>query len=129
MLGAGPTRRAPTVVLGGEAVLRDALRDVARRLMDAVDPELPRHVEAVLAAVPGIEGVDRVRVRWVGHALWAEAEVVSDCELRLDEAHTIAEDARHRLLHAVPRLTHVTVHASPCNHAGTDHHALTAHHA
>lgn len=109
-------------------VLRDAARDVSRRLMDAVDPDLPARVEGVLAGVLGVEAVDHVRIRWVGHELWAEAEVVSDCDLRLDEAHAIAEDARHRLLHGVPRLAHVTIHTSPCGHAGADHHALTAHH-
>jgi hypothetical protein len=32
------------------------------------------------------------------------------------------------MLHAVPKLTEVTVHVDPCNHHGIDHHAAVAHH-
>ncbi len=109
-------------------VLRGAARDIYRRLMDSVDPELVEHVTAVLTAAPGIEAVEAVRIRWVGHALRAEAEVVSDCELTVAEAHAIAEEAHHLLLHQVPRLAQATIHTSPCSHDGRDHHAPTAHH-
>jgi cation diffusion facilitator family transporter len=109
-------------------VLRSAARDIYRRLMDSVDPELVERVTALLRAAPGIEGVEAVRIRWVGHALRAEAEVVSDCELTIAEAHDIAEEAHHRLLHQVPRLAQATIHTSPCSHDGRDHHVPTAHH-
>ena len=109
-------------------VLKAAARDIYRRLMDSVDPTLVDRVEEVLLAADGVEAVEAVRIRWVGHELWAEAEIVSDCELVLTEAHGIAEEARHRLLHDVPRLAQATIHSSPCDHDGRDHHATTAHH-
>ena len=49
--------------------LRDAALEVYRRLMDAVDPELVDRVEAELLATPGVLGIGRVRLRWIGHAL------------------------------------------------------------
>lgn len=110
------------------AVLEKAARDIYRRLMDSVDPELVDGVQQVLGRMPGVEAVDAIRIRWVGHELRAEAEIVSDCELTLAAAHAIAEDARHQLLHQVPRLTQATIHTSPCDHDGHDHHATTAHH-
>ena len=109
-------------------VLKGAARDVYRRLMDSVDPDLVERVDTVLASVPGVEGVEAVRIRWIGHELRAEAEIVSDCELSLADAHAIAEDARHRLLHEIPQLSEATIHSSPCGHDGRDHHAGTAHH-
>jgi cation diffusion facilitator family transporter len=109
-------------------VLKGAARDIYRRLMDSVDPELSDRVHEVLAAVPGIERVEAVRIRWIGHELRAEAEVVSDCELTVTEAHAIAEEGHHRLLHQVPRLAQATIHTSPCEHDGSDHHSVTAHH-
>ncbi len=109
-------------------VLRGAAKEVYRRLMDAVDPDIARRVELVLVEVPGVEAVDAVRVRWIGHHLHAEAEIVSDCDLTLAQAHDVAEECRHRLLHEVPRLAHATIHTSPCSHDGRDHHAATAHH-
>ena len=104
------------------AVLRGAGREVLRRLMDAVDPDLVSSVEAVLADVEGVEDVGTVRVRWIGHTLHAEADIVVDMDLTVAAGHAIAEDARHALLHHVPRLTDANIHADPCGHDGSDGH-------
>lgn len=109
-------------------VLKNAARDIYRRLMDSVDPDLVDAVNGVVAAVPGIQAVEAVRIRWVGHELQAEIQVVSDSDLSFAEAHAIAEEVHHRLLHEVPRLSRATIHTSPCSHDGRDHHATTAHH-
>ena len=109
-------------------VVKNAARDIYRRLMDAVDPALVEQVSATLARVEGIESVDAVRIRWIGHELHAEAEVTSDRSLSLARAHDIAEDARHQLLHDVRRLTEVTIHTSPAIRDGEDPHSVTAHH-
>ncbi len=106
------------------SVLRDAARQVYRRLMDAVDEELVDEVEAVLAATPGVRAVGQTRLRWIGHALRAECEVVVDPDLSLTAAHDIAVDAEHRLLHEVKRLTAAFIHADP---EGVTHEALTGH--
>ncbi len=109
-------------------VLKDAARDIYRRLMDSVDPDLVDEVGRVLASVPGVQSVESVRIRWIGHELRAEAEIVSDADLSLAVAHAIAEEAHHRLLHDIRRLTYAVIHSSPCGHDGRDHHAATAHH-
>jgi len=44
-------------------VLKDAARDIYRRLMDSVEPELVDEVHGVLAAVPGVQAVKEVRIR------------------------------------------------------------------
>jgi cation diffusion facilitator family transporter len=106
-------------------VLVEAGRQVYRRLMDAVDETLVDEVEAVLLSTPGVLAVGEIRVRWIGHALRAECEVVVDPALTLAEGHAIAVEAEHRMLHQVRRLTSVFIHADP---EGPEHHALTAHH-
>jgi cation diffusion facilitator family transporter len=110
-------------------VLKDAGRDVLMRIMDGVDPAIRDASEAVLAGVPGVEGVGDVRIRWIGHRLHAEAEVVVDEARTIGEAHDIAERARHALLHDVPHLTSAIIHADPCGRGGSDPHADLAHHA
>ncbi len=110
-------------------VLRDAAREVYRRLMDAVDPRLVDQVEGVLRAVPGVLDVGEVRLRWIGHALRAECAVVVAAAASVVEGHRVAEEAQHRLLHDLPRLTAALVHADPAVGDGDDHHELTAHHA
>jgi len=109
-------------------VLKDAARDIYRRLMDSVEPGLVDDVRRVLGTVPGVQAVEAVQIRWLGHELRAEADVTSDADLSLADAHAIAEEAHHRLLHDIRRLGHVTIHTSPCGHDGRDHHAATAHH-
>lgn len=99
------------------AVLGRAVRDIFRRLMDAVDPELVDVAEAALAARPGVRSVRSVRMRWIGHRLHADAELDIDPATSLEDAHHIAHDAEHDLTHAVPRLDSALVHAYPAHTA------------
>lgn len=109
-------------------MLKHAARDIYRRLMDTVDPALVDQSGTVLSSVPGVEEVQSVRLRWVGHELRAEAELISDADLSLADTHAIAEEAHHRLLHDITRLREATIHSNPCGHDGRDHHSATAHH-
>lgn len=96
-------------------VLRGAVRDIFRRLMDAVDPELVDAAEACLAARPGIRSVRSIRMRWIGHRIHADAELDIDPNNSLEDAHRIAHDAEHQLTHAVPKLDSALVHAYPAH--------------
>ncbi|KKC04095.1 cation diffusion facilitator family transporter [Mycobacterium nebraskense] len=98
------------------AVLYRAVRDIFRRLMDAVDPKLVDTAEACLAARPGVRSVRSIRMRWIGHQLHADAELDIDPGTSLEDAHRIAHDAEHELTHAVPRLHSALVHAYPAHH-------------
>jgi cation diffusion facilitator family transporter len=95
------------------AVLRTAVRDVFRRLLDAIDPDLVDAAEAALAAEPGVIAVRSVKMRWIGHHIHADAELDIDPAVSLTEAHRIAHDAEHTLTHAVPKLSSALVHAYP----------------
>jgi cation diffusion facilitator family transporter len=110
------------------AVLRQAAREIYRRLMDAVDPVLVAQAEQTLRATPGVLGVGQVRLRWIGHQLRAECEVIVDTGASAVQAHQVAVSAEHNLLHALPRLAAALVHADPQAQAGDDHHAVLASH-
>lgn len=112
------------------AVLRDASRQIYRRLMDAVDPGAVDAAEAALAAVEGVRGVGAVKMRWIGHALRAEADIIVDARLTVVDAHAVAVHAEHALIHAVPRLEAATVHTdhAPLPGGAGDPHATLAHH-
>jgi len=97
------------------AVLRTAVRDVFRRLLDAIDPELVDAAEAALAAEPGVTAVRSVKMRWIGHRIHADAELDIDPETSLTDAHRIAHEAEHTLTHAVPKLSSALVHAYPAS--------------
>jgi cation diffusion facilitator family transporter len=110
-------------------VLRGAVRDVYRRLMDAVDPEMVDAAEHALHSVPGVQAVESVRLRWIGHRVRAEADLVVDHALSVWEGHEVAVEAKHELLHRIPKLDDATVHVSPSPRDGEDPHARLAHHA
>jgi len=94
-------------------VLRTAARDVFARLLDGVDPHLVESAEQALATEPGVRGVRRLRMRWIGHRLHADAELDIDPDLSLGEAHRLAHNAEHTLTHAVPKLSSALIHAYP----------------
>jgi cation diffusion facilitator family transporter len=108
-------------------VLKDAAREIYRRLMDRVDPELVDRAEQALRGVPGVRDVSGLRLRWIGHRMRAEAAIVVDARLSLLAAHEIAADAEHQLTHQVPRLTGATVHVDPDSHPGGHHHRDLSH--
>src|SRR3984885_5340940 len=108
------------------AVLRQAAREIWRRLMDAVDPALVDRAEQALAETPGVLGTGQVRLRWIGHQLRAECEVIVDSGATAVEAHQVAVSAEHALWHALPRLTDALGRADPQSHAGAGHHARQA---
>ena len=110
------------------AVLRQAAREIYRRLMDAVDPALVDQVDQRLRATPGVLGVGQVRLRWIGHHLRAECEAIVDGGATAVQAHQVAVDAEHGLLRALPRLAAAMVHADPQPREGDDLHAILASH-
>jgi cation diffusion facilitator family transporter len=109
------------------AVLRQAVREIYRRLMDAVDPALVDQAERVLRATPGVLGVGQVRMRWVGHQLRAECEIAVPSDISAVQAHQLTVSAEHALLHAMPRLSGALVHADP-QVPGADPHLVLADH-
>jgi cation diffusion facilitator family transporter len=109
-------------------VLKQATGQMLGRLMDAVEPELVEQVETIAASVPEVQSVDRLRLRWLGHALEASMAITVDCDLTVSQGHRVSEEVRHRLLHEVRRLDTAVIHVNPCDHSGEDAHVLTRHH-
>jgi cation diffusion facilitator family transporter len=109
-------------------VLRDAAREVYRRLMDAVDPHLVDQAETVIRSTPGVVDVTEVRLRWHGHKLLAEARITVDTSMSLVDAHHLSHEVEHELVHGVRRLTAATIHAEPLAADADPAHALVSHH-
>lgn len=95
------------------AMLRDAGRQVFRRLMDAVDPSLVTKIEEAALGVEGVSNVRRTRARWVGHRLDISLHIEVDEDLSLAEAHDIAMSVRRHMFATVGKLNEVDVHVEP----------------
>jgi cation diffusion facilitator family transporter len=109
-------------------VLWQAAREVFGRIMDRVDESVVTAGEQAISHVDGVASLDRLRMRWIGHNLFAEVEISADPALSLAQSHDVAEAVRHELLHKVRRLADATVHVSPSPDGQTDPHSQTAHH-
>ena len=68
-------------------------RDIGRRLLDGVDPGLVAQAEEAVGSVPGITGVEEVRLRWTGHRLNVEATVTSDPAMPVGRFHELEHEA------------------------------------
>lgn len=109
-------------------IVKDTVVAMWQRLMDAVDPTIVDGLEQAARAVHGVERVDDTRVRWSGHRLLAETHITVNEDLPTRASHLIAEEVRHALFHAQPKLVDVTIHVEPCGHCGGNPHEVTAHH-
>jgi cation diffusion facilitator family transporter len=109
-------------------IVKDTAVTMWRRLMDAVDPAMVEAMERTARRIPGAEDVHDVRIRWIGHKLQSELHITVNEDLSTYESHHLAEQVRHALFDAQPKLSAVTVHVDPCGHSGRDPHELLAHH-
>ena len=108
-------------------VVYSTTRSVLQRLLDAVDSRVVPSIVSIASEVPGVEAVNDVRARWVGHTLHVAMNIEVDGELTLVKAHAIAEEVRHRLFHRVKGLSEAIIHTDPHSH-DEDYHQLVAHH-
>lgn len=110
-------------------ILVSSMKTVGRRLMDGVDDDVVERLSAAAAAVDGVQGVDRVRARWVGHRIEGDATIRVSRELDVLAAHEIADEVEHAMLHAVPHVEAIVVHIHPVDVSAGELHELTEHHA
>lgn len=102
-------------------------RVILVRVLDGVETETLEAITHAAHHVAEVHEVTDVRARWVGHRLHAEVSVTVSAELSVGAAHVIATTVRHRLLHDVPHLGHVTVHVDPLGEGGERHHRIGEH--
>jgi cation diffusion facilitator family transporter len=69
------------------------------RMLDGADPQVIEELRHAAEHVPQVKEVTEVRARWLGHRLHAEVNVAVDPQLTVAEAHAVAAEVRHQLLH------------------------------
>ena len=102
-------------------------KEVFTRALDGIEPHVIDDIRHAAAHVPQVKEVTDVRARWLGHRLHAEVNVTLPSQLKLDEAHSIAEEVRHQLLHHLKYLSLVVVHVDPEEKSGEHHHQIEMH--
>jgi cation diffusion facilitator family transporter len=99
------------IVFNGTAMLRKALGDV----MDSAVPEkFENEIRTLALAVPGVQALDKVRVRKSGLSHLVDIQVRVDGGLTVREGHDIAHAVKDALVASVPHaISDVSVHVEP----------------
>lgn len=103
-------------------ILWETGKSVFSRLMDGVDPKVVDEIHHTAMGVKGVESVDEIRVRWLGHRMVAELNIAVDPQLSVVEAHEIARQVDHQLLHHLEYLSTVNIHVDPLGAVGAQYH-------
>lgn len=94
-------------------LLWGTIRSIGRRLLDGIEPDLVNRAEHALEHTPGILGVQRLQLRWIGHRIHGTAVVSVASGSSVEEADLVRREAQHRLGHALPNLEEITVAVGP----------------
>jgi cation diffusion facilitator family transporter len=94
-------------------ITKDAAVRIWQRLMDGVDPMIVDRIEQYAGDVRGVEAVESIHVRWLGHRLHAEVGVGLGDDLSLWEAIGVTDAVRKSLLTNVRHLASVNVQVEP----------------
>jgi len=99
------------IAFNGVGIVLKALGDV----MDAaVSEKFANEVRALALAVPGVRGLDKVRMRKSGLSYLVDIQVRVDGDLTVRAGHEIAHAVKDALIASAPhRITDVTVHVEP----------------
>jgi cation diffusion facilitator family transporter len=93
-------------------LLWGTVRSIGRRLMDGIEPELLHRAEHALRDTPGVQSVERIQLRWMGHRLYGAAQIiVTEPSLAGAQQHAISAAAHVR--QALPNIDQFDVQPLP----------------
>jgi cation diffusion facilitator family transporter len=108
-------------------IVWQSAQSIFTRLLDGVDPEVIDEIKETVSHTSGVQGVTDVRVRWLGHRLYAELNIAVNSEFSVSDGHDLAMKTRHNLLHKLPLLSNVKIHVDPTHASGEKHHHIVEH--
>jgi cation diffusion facilitator family transporter len=108
-------------------IMWSVAKTVFLRMLDGVDPSVIDEIRHSVDHAEGVVGVSEVRARWIGHWLHGEVNLAVSSNLSIREAHAVANEARHMILHSVPYLSNVVIHVDPAESSGEAFHRIDEH--
>ena len=91
-------------------IVWEAGKSVFSRMLDGVEPEIVDEIRQVVSRVENVTDMTEIRVRWLGHRLYAEVNIAVDPQLSVGEGHAIAVEVRQRMIHDLSYLSNAVVH-------------------
>ena len=92
----------------------DVVKDALSNMTDTpCDREFEREIGDCIEEVPGVVRIDALRTRKFGNRVYVDAEVAVDGQLKLIEAHEIAEAAHDAVEANFEEVKHIMIHENP----------------
>lgn len=89
-------------------------RDSINKMLDSsVDEKTADDIRERVLSHEKILGVDDLRTRTFGSSFYVDLEIAMDGEMKLKDAHAVAEDVHDQLEEAYPTLKHCMIHVNP----------------
>ena len=77
--------------------------------------ELEDTIRSFIEKQPGVIRIDLLHTRQFGDKIYIDLEIAVDGNIRLVEAHGIAENVHHKVEQEFPNVKHVMIHVNPAN--------------
>ena len=92
----------------------EVLRDAVDKVTDTpCTPTFELEVRDCILAQDGVMRIDALRTRKFGNKVYVDAEIAVDGQLRLVDAHAIAERAHDAVEQSFPTVKHIMIHENP----------------
>lgn len=92
----------------------EVLRDAVDKVTDTpCAPTFELEVRDCILAQDGVLRIDALRTRKFGNKVYVDAEIAVDGQLRLVDAHAIAERAHDAVEQSFPTVKHIMIHENP----------------
>ena len=97
-----------------EKAAYDIFMDAVDKMVDkACDDEVEQMLRECAQSQAGIQAVDLLHTRVFGNKIYVDIEIEVDGEMRLRDAHSIAESVHDAIENTFPKVKHIMVHVNP----------------
>lgn len=105
----------------------ESSKTVLVRMLDGVEPNYMHEIKHAVEHCPEVKEVSDVKLRWLGHRMYAEISVAVNPDLSVAEGHAISVQVRDQLIHHLKYLADATIHVDPLDASGEKFHHIRQH--
>ena len=92
----------------------DIFRDSINKMTDkACDEQTSSEIRRLITEETGVLGIDDLKTRQFGDKIYIDVEILADGNIRLTEAHEIAENVHLKIENNFNKVKHCMVHVNP----------------
>lgn len=97
-------------------VALDILFDAINSIIDhSCDSDTENNILNIIKKTNGVQRIDDMKTRRFGSKVYVDVEIAVDGDMKLTDAHNIAENVHHRVESHIQNCKHCMVHINPIN--------------